>query len=363
MSDSIRVIIADDSPFICRLLKQYLESDSAIRVVKTVHNGKDAVEAVKTLRPNVLTLDLDMPVLDGIGALKQIIAECPTAVLLVSGVGREGARMTEQGLAIGAVDFIFKYSPDAQIPKSTLRRELIAKVKSAARVKVIRSIPSRLKSAKQESASEERKAILPRPTAIGSRLVVVGASTGGPLALKEMLFALDPKFDFPMIIVQHMPERFTAILANQFERIFPFPIREAVHGEMIIPGTVLIVPGNRHLLIGSNQSVQISNAAEVNGHRPSIDVTMQSAAQIFGSQTTGVILSGMGNDGAEGLRAIYGCAGMTFAQSAETCVVDSMPVSAIQLGVVQHIGTPAEIGKWLTEKSGKRIIPKSKVKA
>lgn len=361
MSDSIRVIIADDSPFICRLLKQYLESDSAIRVVKTVHNGKDAVEAVKTLRPNVLTLDLDMPVLDGIGALKQIIAECPTAVLLVSGVGREGARMTEQGLAIGAVDFIFKYSPDAQIPKSTLRRELIAKVKSAARVKVIRSIPSRLKSVKQE----ERKTILPRPPVaqiIGSRLVVVGASTGGPLALKEMLFSLDPKFDFPMIIVQHMPERFTAILASQFERIFPFPIREAVHGEMIVSGTVLIVPGNRHLLIGSNQSVQISNAAEVNGHRPSIDVTMQSAAQIFGSQTTGVILSGMGNDGAEGLRAIYGCAGMTFAQSADTCVVDSMPVSAIQLGVVQHIGTPAEIGKWLTEKSKKYIVPKSKVK-
>jgi two-component system chemotaxis response regulator CheB len=353
MSDPVRVIIADDSPFICRLLKQYLESDSSIRVVKTVHNGKDAVEAVRALKPNVLTLDLDMPVLDGIGALKQIMAQCPTAVLLVSGVGRDGARMTEEGLSIGAVDFIFKYSPDAQIPKSTLRRELIAKVKSAARVKVIRSIPSRLK--KQEIMGSTLPPPVPAPSSPASeRLVVVGSSTGGPLALKEMLSSLDPAFNFPMVIVQHMPERFTGILASQFGRIFPFSVKEASHGDLLIPGTVLIAPGNRHLLINADHCVQISSAPEVNGHRPSIDVTMQSAARIFGSRCVGVILSGMGHDGAEGLLSVYSSSGMTFAQSSESCVVDSMPMSAIQKGVVHYAGSPAEIGRWLTEKALKK---------
>lgn len=361
MSDHIRVIIADDSPFICRLLKQYLESDPSISVIKTVHNGKEAVAAVKSLKPNVLTLDLDMPVLDGIGALKQLMAECPTAVLLVSGVGKEGARMTEEGLAIGAVDFIFKYSPDAQIPKSTLRKELIAKVKSAARVKVIRSIPSRLKTAKPESIAP----FPPRPVQtfpISEKLVVVGASTGGPLALKEMLSSLDPDFNFSVVIVQHMPERFTGILASQFGRIFPFPVKEASNGDPLIPGTVLIAPGNQHLIISSAHTVQTSKAPEVNGHRPSIDVTMQSAAQIFGSRCIGVILSGMGHDGADGLLAIYSSAGLTFAQSSESCVVDSMPMSAVQKGIVHYTGSPAEIGRWLTEKTlRKSPVPLTKV--
>ncbi len=361
MSDPVRVIIADDSPFICRLLKQYLESDPSISVIKTVHNGKEAVESVKTLKPNVLTLDLDMPVLDGISALKQIMAQCPTAVLLVSGVGKEGARRTEEGLSIGAVDFIFKYSPDAEIPKSTLRRELIAKVKSAARVKVIRTIPSRLK--KPEIIGKISPPPVPVSSALASeRIVVVGASTGGPLALKEMLSSLDPAFNFPMVIVQHMPERFTAILASQFGRIFPFPVKEASHGSPMIPGTVLIAPGNRHVLISSDHCVHLSSAPEVNGHRPSIDVTMQSAARIFSSRCIGVILSGMGHDGAEGLLAIYSSSGMTFAQSSESCVVDSMPMSAIQKGIVHYTGSPAEIGRWLTEKTLKKSPAAIKVK-
>ena len=348
----IRVVVADDSPFICRLLKQYLESDPFVKVIKTVLNGKQAMDAVGKLKPDVVTMDLDMPVLSGLDALEQIMVKRPTAVVLISGVGRQAARMTSRGLSMGAVDFILKYTPGVTIPPDSLRREIIAKVKAAARIKVIRTIPSMDTRFAEMKRPKRPKAPEPEPDILRdiSHLVVVGASTGGPLALKDLLSSLKEDFPFPLLIVQHMPEGFTATMAAQFDRLFSFPVREAAQDEPLSPGTVLVAPGDRHLLISPEGNIQISRGSAINGHRPSIDVAMQSAAQAFGRYTTGVLLSGMGTDGTQGLLAIRHNGGATLAQSKETCVINTMPESAVRKGIVQQVGSPLEIGRWLTER-------------
>jgi len=366
MSAFIRVVVADDSPFICRLLTEYLESDPDIRVIQTALNGKDAVEYVKTLKPDVLTLDLNMPVLSGLDTLRRIMTESPVSVVLITGISKEAARMTEEGLSLGATDFIFKYSPDSAIQPESLCREIIAKVRAAARVKVIRSIPS-VKSrltyfnpdeiisgsltefGEQRNLNKDKNPykISESKIKIPDSIVIVGASTGGPLALKELLCSLQKNFSFPLVIVQHIPEKFTKILADQLNRILPFSVKEAKQDDILLPGTVLVAPGDRHLLIQSDGRVHLSMTPPVNGHRPSIDVTMQSAARSFGAYTAGVLLSGMGNDGTRGLAAIKNNSGLTYVQSKETCVIDTMPSSAIKQDIVQYIGSPAEIGSCL----------------
>lgn len=359
-SPPIRVIVADDSPFICRLLTQYLESEPAVRVIKTAGNGKEAVRLVKSCHPDVITLDLNMPLLSGLDALRCIMAECPVPTVLISGVSKEAARMTGTGLSLGAVDFIFKYSSEAAVPPDILRREIVAKVRAAAQIKVIRNIPS------LKTQDRECRPLRIRPFGFQgtagfefSQVAVIGASAGGPLALKELLSCLgkSEKFraePFPLVIVQHIPGNFTRILAEQLNRVFPFPVREAKEGELLKPGTVLIAPGDRHLTIASQGRICLSTAPEINGYRPSIDAAMQSATHTFGSHVTGVILSGMGNDGVQGLSAIRNNYGNTYAQSAETCVAASMPVSAIRKGIVKRTGPPARIAQWLIEGFGVR---------
>ncbi len=346
----VRAVVADDSPFVCRLLTQYLESDPDIRVVQTAHDGAQAIEATRRLKPDVLTLDLNMPVLNGLEALKRIMTERPTPAVLISGVSRAAAERTRQGFALGAVDFVLKYSPGAATPPEAVRREIVAKVKAAARVKVIRSIPpmaGRFPLVNRRPRAET-DALRGRPPRQVPHLVAVGASTGGPLALKALLTSLRPGFPFALVIVQHMPEGFISILANQFDRMFPFPVREALDGAPLTEGTVLIAPGGRHLLVAQDGRVNVVGGPEINGQRPSIDVTMQSAAQAFGNYATGVILSGMGRDGVQGMTAIRNNRGATFAQSRTTCVVDSMPAAVIDLGIVQGVGSPYEIGRWIS---------------
>lgn len=347
----IRVIVADDSPFICRLLTRHLESGPGIRVVATANDGKEAVEAVRKHRPDVLTLDIDMPVLSGIDALRIIMTDCPTAVILISGLSRQGARLTEEGLALGALDFILKYSSDHATEPDAVRKEIVAKVKAAARVKVIRSIPSmatRVVTARKSAAVEMWR--LEMPTYRDPfRLVVVGASTGGPLALRELLSALERDFPFAIVVVQHMPPGFTATMAAHFDRLFPFSVREAGRGDWLRPGAVLVAPGDRHFLMDSKGRVLFRAAAGRRGYIPSIDVTMQSAAERLGRYATGVLLSGMGGDGVQGLKEILSHGGQTFAQSRETCVIDGMPAAAIARGVAHRVGSPAQIAGWLNE--------------
>lgn len=356
ISDFTRVVVADDSPFICRLLTQYLESDPLVKVVATVQNGKDALEAVRELKPDVLTLDLNMPVLDGFEALKKIMVEYPTSVVLISGVSKKAAQMTKYGLELGAVDYILKYIPGKTVSPDCLQSEIIAKVKAAAMVRSIIPNPSAYTDPGNKPITDKKPAALGPDTARVSpanrelsNLIVIGASTGGPPAIKELLLFLSSDFFFPIVIVQHMPARFTAILANQLDQQFSFCVREASQGEYLAPGVIFVAPGNRHLIICPDRRINLTMKPAVNGYRPSIDVTMESAARVYGLHATGILLSGMGTDGTNGLAAIKQNYGATYAQSKETCVIDVMPYTAIKKGVVQQVGSPTDIAHWLNE--------------
>ena len=356
ISGFTRVVVADDSPFICRLLTQYLESDPLVKVVATVQNGKDALEAVRDLKPDVLTLDLNMPVLNGFGALKKIMVEYPTSVVLISGVSKKAARITKYCLELGAVDYILKYVPEKSVPPDCLQREIVSKVKAAAMVKAIRPNLSAYKTSNNKTMPDKKPAppnsCAAKASASNrkhSELIVIGASTGGPLAIKELLLFLSSDFFLPIVIVQHMPDRFTEILANQLNQQFSFCVREALQGEYLSPGVILVAPGGRHLVICPDRRIHLDMKPAVNGYRPSIDVTMESAAQVYGLHATGILLSGMGTDGVKGLTAIKQNNGATYAQSKETCVIDVMPFTALKKGVAQQVGSPADIARWLNE--------------
>lgn len=363
MSEKIQVVIADDSPFVCRLLASYLQELPDVEVVGTAHDGREAVELIERLRPQVATLDLEMPELDGLGALERIMQQTPTPVVMISGASGQAARKTLSALDLGAVDFVLKFSPGSAVDPQSLRHEIVSKVRAAAQIRVIRSLRSR--------GGEIRPVPLPKlpatpvrpveapspPTAalLPGGVVVVGASTGGPVALRELLSHLPGDFPAALVVVQHMPPTFTGVLAAQLDRQVALQVREARDGDTLAPGTALVAPGGFHLLLRPDSRVQLKEGPEISGHCPSIDVTMQAVAQVYGPRTRGVLLTGMGNDGSMGMVTIRAKGGRNFAQAAESCVVNGMPQRAIERGVVDHVAPPHQLARLLTlELPGKR---------
>jgi two-component system chemotaxis response regulator CheB len=339
----------------CRLLTSCLTVAPDFQVVGTTHHGARALEMVRTLRPNVIALGLALPDMSGLDVLDKIMHECPTPVVLISGTSREAAALTLQGLNMGAVDFIQKHTPGTE--PDILPHGLAVKVRAAARIRVIRSLhvrrtPSREKGVGAQHVPPSQptpQTIEPveRLSAVLERVVVIGASTGGPTAIRELLSGLPANFAAAVIVVQHMPDTFTTVLAAQLDRAVPLRVREAVEGDRLQPGTVLVAPGGFHLIVGADARIQLTQEPEVGGHRPAIDVTMQSVAQRYGARSEGVVLTGMGSDGAMGLQAIRAHGGMTFAQDAASCVVDGMPQQAVATGAVDYIGTPSSIAQRL----------------
>ena len=374
---TIRVVVADDSPFVCRLLTSYLQSSPGFQVVGSASDGAGAVETVKTLHPDVVTLDLEMPGPDGLETLECIMHECPTPVVLVTGVSRRAADVALQAIEIGAVDFILKYTPGVDMNPETLRRDIVAKVRAASQIHVVRSLgPRRVQ--RQENAIDAGQAETPphSPGGVpsewpfkgdgvpsewpfkgdgvpsewpfeGGGVVVIGASTGGPVALRELLSNLPGDFATPIVIVQHMPASFTGVLAAQLDRQVPLKIREIEAGDRLEPGRALVAPGDYHLLLRSEMETELNQGPEIGGHRPCIDVTMQSAAQVYGARTKGILLTGMGDDGTLGPVSIRAKGGQTFAQDAASCAVNGMPRRAIERGVVDHVAPPARIAQML----------------
>jgi two-component system chemotaxis response regulator CheB len=346
MTDPIRVLVVDDSPFICRLITSYLQSAPDLEVVGTALNGARAVELVKHLAPDVITLDLEMPGMRGLDVLRCVMRETPTPVIIISGVSREAAATTLQALGLGAVDFVLKYTPGANTDPATLRHEIIATVRAASRIKVIRSLGHAASSPDPaEPPNEAAAPILPHVLPGG--VIVIGASTGGPAALRELLGGLPPDFPAAVVIVQHLPASFTGVLAAQLNRQAPLAVKEAVDGDQLRPGQVLIAPGDYHLLVHAQGEVILNRGPEIRGHRPSIDVTMQSVARAYGAQAQGILLTGMGDDGVQGLVAIRAKGGRTCVQDAASCVVSGMPDRAIEQNVVNHVAPPARIAQIL----------------
>lgn len=330
-TERVRVLVVDDSALMRKLIADLLGTSPDMEVVGLARDAEQALALAIELRPDVVTLDVEMPGRSGLEVLPHLLAACPVPVLMVSALTHTGAEATVAALELGAVDYMPKPTRHQLAEMRACRDLLIAKVKAAARSRVIapaRSVP-RARPAEPSRAPAE-----PRPVATGSKrpagVVVVGISTGGPQALGQVLPALVPPFP-PILIVQHMPASFTAVFARRLSQTCAFPVKEAEAGDRLLPDRILIAPGGRHMGIeqtGARARIALSDEAPVSGHRPSIDVLFQAAARAFGASTIGILMTGMGRDGVEGCKAILAAGGTTYGQDETTSVVYGMNKAA-----------------------------------
>jgi len=325
MKKTVRVLVVDDSALMRKLIPQMLAYDESIEVVGTAMDGSFCLKKIEELKPDVVTLDLEMPGMNGIDTLKEIMRRDPVPVIVVSSHSIEGATVTMKALGLGAFDFVTK-PRDASAHMTETAKELIAKVKAAADCK-LKPRPLLGASAKATKA--------PAPSGSPSKIVGIGVSTGGPQALEYLLSQLPGDFPASIVVVQHMPDGFTDMFARRLDELCALRVKEAQSGDVLSAGRVLICPGNRHIKVKRlplGDVVVLSDDARVNGHRPSADVLLRSLGEEFKSQAIGLLMTGMGDDGAEGLGAVKREGGMTIAQNESSCVVYGMPKAAIDRG-------------------------------
>jgi two-component system, chemotaxis family, protein-glutamate methylesterase/glutaminase len=330
----IRVLIADDSAFMRTALTRMLESDPNIRVAATAQNGTEALEKVAALDPDVITLDVEMPVLNGLETLKRIMEEFPRPVIMVSSLTQEGAETTLEALSIGAFDYLPKQSSFVSLDIVNIRDDLIAKIKAAAEnrrhpIARVTKPPARL------SAPVSVFAHVP------VSIVALGTSTGGPKALQEILPLLPQDLSVGVVVVQHMPKGFTGPFARRLDGLSRVSVREAEQNEAVEPGTVYIAPAGQHLTVvrhtPSRTYIRLSPTPEKTLHMPSVDVMMLSVAEEFQSNCMGIIMTGMGSDGAQGMKAIYDKRGFTVGQDEATCAVYGMPRSCAEMNILNRV--------------------------
>ena len=334
MSERIRVLVVDDSALMRKLIPAILARDSSIEVVGTAMDGAFALKKIEELHPDVVTLDLEMPRMDGMETLRLIMRRAPLPVILFSTHSKEGGYSTFKALALGAVDFVAKPKDAAVGHLEEIADQLIAKIKVAKRA-AGRKLPAAIVSEEPAVSKKGNRAALPP-----RRVIRIGISTGGPNALQFVLSQVPADFQSTILVVQHMPEGFTEMFAKRLDECCALEVHEARSGDLLIAGRVLICPGNRHMMVRRmprGEMVVLSDGAPVNGHRPSVDVLFHSVAQEFALIAVGILMTGMGDDGAEGLGAIKNAGGMTAAQSEDTCVVSGMPRAAILKGYVKRI--------------------------
>jgi len=329
----IRVLVVDDSALMRKLIPQMLTAEESIEVVGTAMDGNFCLKKIEELSPHVITLDLDMPGMNGIETLKEIMRRRPIPVIVVSSHSTEGASVTMKALGWGAFDFVAK-PKDGSVHMAETAAELIAKIKAAAEGKIVSPGLS------TGTVTPLAKAAVGAPKRTPSKLVAIGISTGGPQALEFLLRQLPGDFPGSIVVVQHMPEGFTQMFARRLDELSALQVREAQSGDLLQAGRVLICPGSRHLKVKRlplGDVAVLSDEAQVNGHRPSADVLFRSVAEEFGPHAVAVLMTGMGEDGAEGLGAVKWAGGMTLAQSEESCVVYGMPKAAIERGYAKRV--------------------------
>ena len=335
----IRVLIVDDSMFMRSSIEKTLTRLGDFVVVGQARDGQDAVRKVVSLEPDVVTMDYNMPRMNGAEAVREIMKTRPTPVIMFSAHTQKGARETFAALAAGAVDFCTKPHGEVSADLSRIADELGAKLRAA--------VQSRPRVIKPKVSHKDPNASLITLPPTGPRLVVIGVSTGGPAALSHVIPSFPAKTRFATIVVQHMPAQFTAALAERLDQVSAVYVAEAQGGELPMPGLVLIAPGDRHLQFDDKGRVTLTDGPPVNGCRPSVDVTMKSAVRVYNRRTIGVIMTGMGRDGAEGMAAIKQADGRTLAQDRETSVIYGMPKAAIEAGVVDYVVPLGDIAKRL----------------
>ncbi len=343
MGKPIRVLVVDDSAFMRRVLSDMLEEDPQIEVVATCVDGSEALRKVKALRPDVVTMDIKMPHMDGFTALGLIMEQCPTPVLMVTGLGKEDADIVLRAFEFGAVDFVLKPSGTVSLDMAKVKAELIEKVKIAAGID-LRSLPQ----ARAELPT------IPPVDARGFRVIAMGASTGGPQAIMAILREIPQGLPLAILIVQHMPPNFTRSFAERLSKACGLQAREAGEGDLVEPGVVLVAPGDWHMEVRpvSENSpllkVHLHQEPRVHGVRPSIDVLLASIANHARDRGVGVILTGMGRDGAAGMAKLQSSSGTTIVQDEATCTVFGMPKAALETITPDRVLPLNEIARTLT---------------
>ena len=349
MSGPVRVLVVDDSALMRKLIPQILQKDELIEVVGTAMDGNFALKKIEELRPEVITLDLDMPGLNGIDTIKAIMRKSRLPIIVVSSHSTAGASATLKALALGAFDFVAK-PQDVSGHMADIRAELIAKIKAAAHCKGVKVQPLAEDTRRLDKAAAT-------PNGPATRLVAIGISTGGPNALQYVLSQLPGDFPGTILVAQHMPEGFTEMFARRLDECCAIRVKEAVSGDLLLPGRALICPGNRHLKVKRlplGEVAVLSDDSRVNGHRPSVDVLFKSVAEEFGPRGLAVLMTGMGEDGAAGMGAVRAAGGMTIAQNEDSCVVFGMPKAAIERGFATRVVALEALANTLQAQCGER---------
>lgn len=360
----IKILVVDDSAFMRKAITMMLESDPMIKVVGTARDGEEGVEKVRLLKPDLVTMDIEMPRMDGLAALREIMLKNPVPVMMVSSLTTSGAQATLEALDLGAVDFIPKQMSYVSLDIVKIKEDLIAKIKDIAKRKHILmsrhrqrqfsqigkpATDSGISAPKTISHSPEQRITRKRQQAIG--LIAIGSSTGGPPALQAVITKLPRNLPVGVVIAQHMPPMFTKSLAERLNSLSTVTVREAVDGERIEPGLVLIAPGGRHLTVkrrGGQVFASVSDEPLTTLYKPCVDVMMNSVAETYGPSTLGVMLTGMGNNGIHGMRLVKSKGGVVIAQNEQTCVVYGMPRAVIEAGIADHIAPIDSIAAEIT---------------
>lgn len=328
------VLVVDDSAFMRRIVTSTIEADPAFTVVGTARNGIEGVEKVLELKPDVVTLDVEMPGMNGFEALSAIMTKCPTPVLMVSSLTMAGADATIRCLELGAVDFFPKPNSALSYDSEALTSDLISKLKAAAATRISR---------KAGATIEPPVAPSGRTPSAKPRCVFIASSTGGPRALSAVVPKLPSELGLPVVVVQHMPAGFTKALASRLDSMSQMRVVEAENGHRLKPNTVYIAPGWSHLEFSATGQMLVTDGPAVNGVKPAADVTLASLCELYGPAICGVVLTGMGKDGAAALKQLRTLGGWTIAESQETCVVYGMPRAAVQCGAIDVVARLDEI--------------------
>jgi len=353
MPGHISVVVADDSALMRKKIKEILESDRAINVVACARNGQDAVDLVREHEPDVVTMDINMPVMDGVSALQVIMMESPRPVIMLSSLTQEGAMTTFECLDLGAVDFVGKMSGTISTDIDVQAEEIVTKVKQAARSKPGGRLRKRSTGRVVKQQAPARGSAKPE-SGIATRVVAIGCSTGGPKTIMEVVPYLPADLDAAVVIVQHMPEAFTAPFASRINASSAITVKEAESGDIPKPGHGYLARGGKHMVfakraLGSGAMVRyVSQPSDV-PHIPSVDVMFKSVVDVFRSNVVGVLLTGMGADGADGMVKIRQAGGQTIAEDESTCVVFGMPAQAIERGGAGHVLPCYDIAEKIME--------------
>ncbi|MFJ9989660.1 chemotaxis response regulator protein-glutamate methylesterase [Pseudomonas putida] len=372
---AVKVLVVDDSGFFRRRVSEILSADPTIQVVGTATNGKEAIDQALALKPDVITMDYEMPMMDGITAVRHIMQRCPTPVLMFSSLTHEGARVTLDALDAGAVDYLPKNFEDISRNPEKVKQMLCEKVHTISRSNrrfssFASHAPSPVASAAPStshapastlgSTAPTRPAAPVRSVAPAAshspvpkrkpyKLVAIGTSTGGPVALQRVLTQLPASFPAPIVLIQHMPAAFTKAFAERLDKLCKISVKEAEDGDVLRPGLALLAPGGKQMMVDGRGTVKILPGDERLNYKPCVDITFGSAAKTYGDKVLSVVLTGMGADGREGARLLKQGGSTVWAQDEASCVIYGMPMAIVKANLADAVYSLDEIGKHLVE--------------